>query len=535
MEDLRMNRLFEHVEKMDKSLVSMLQSYKNFSERKKPTICVLCSDNRLKAEVDKTFSIRDDLCIDIIVTSDEIIDKQKALLCDALVVCTRAKNIAPKGLYDLMKSISSLDKHVFVVLAGWESVERSEKMAQLRAERVSVEFNFARIMEVTNVFSTPCEGFDTWDGAFDSFALQILKQFEMWHLDQDEKVYNYLLKFVEDFYAKSRTEINKEIAVLNNKEKIAVAKQDYYQVRFSNLTICVQDVVDSVRSSIEDISYYDIVDDIKKETLTDKYTRSGVEAQKYAKQFLTQEYRKRVDKLKDNNNEKVRIDSESCVMECVNEMSTLADEISKLNYLPSNFVDRLREVCDEKTELRKIVNRYIVSEKILLDNIFDRIPAKVGEYRYEMKYSVEVRDTGKDLLGMTKNVIKDLLSEEKENSSEIRNDIEDKSTKSKRYHNKTKNTDDYNDEEIRKKLEKNIYQEENVTLMFDRFQKDIEQLIYHSRYACGEMAQDCARVLKQDMKKYVDSILKIYFGTIIKEIESMQIEMDKILDEYYLE
>lgn len=544
MEHLRMNRLFEHIDKMDKRLVSMLESYKKYSEQKTPTICVLCSDNKLRSEVDKVFTIREDLCIDVVVTSEEVKDddKYKAMLCDALVVCTRAKNIAPKGLYDLMKYISCLDKQVFVVLAGWESIERSEKMAKSRVERVLVEFEFARIMDVTNVFSTPCEGFVTWDNAFDSLALHFSEKFEMLHLGQDEKIYNYLLKYLEDFYINARTEINKEIAILNNAERIAMAKQDYYGVRFSNLAVSVQEVVDSVRSSIEDVSYYDIVDDGKNETLTEIYSRSGVEAQKYAKEFLTQEYKKRVNILKDNSNEKVRIDNESCVAECINEMSTLLDELSKLIYLPSDLVDSLRTACDEKTELEKIVNRYESSAKTLIDNILDRIPAKVSEYRYEMKYSVEVRDTGKELWGMAKNAVKDLLSDVKKASSESgnankevseKNDSESNKTKSE--DDKTKSTDDPTSEEIREKIEKGINEEDDESLMLDRFQSDIEQLIYYSRNACGEMAQDCAKIIKQDMEKFADSILKIYFGAIIKEIESMQNEMSKILEEYYLE
>lgn len=72
-------------------------------------------------------------------------------------------------------------------------------------------------------------------------------------------------------------------------------------------------------------------------------------------------------------------------------------------------------------------------------------------------------------------------------------------------------------------------------MMLDRFQSDIEQLIFYSRHACGEMAQNCAKIIKQDMENFADSILKIYFGSIIKEIEGMQTEMSKILEEYYLE
>lgn len=544
MEDLRMNILFEHVDKMDKGLVAMLDNYKNYSEQKKPSICVLCSDNKLRAEVDKAFTIREDLCVDVVVTSEEIKDaeKYKAMLCDALVVCTRAKNIAPKGLYDLMKHISQLDKQIYIVLAGWESIERSEKMAKSRSERVSIEFEFARTMDVTNVFNMPCDGFTTWENAFDSLALHFSGKFEMLHLNQDEKIYNYLLKYIEDFYTNARTEINKEIAVLNNAERVAMAKQDYYGVRFSNLAVSVQEVVDSVRGSIEDISYYDIVDDDKNETLTDIYSRSGVEAQKYAKDFLIQEYKERVKTLKDNSNEKVRIDNESCVAECINEMDTLLCEISKLKYLPENLVEYLRVVCGDRTELEKIVNRYESSAKTLIDNIIDRIPAKVGEYRYEMKYSVEVRDTGKDLLGMAKNAIRDFLSDGKNGSEDSGKEHKESSEKDGSKSDKIKNDDNKDNsveeptsEEIREKIKKGIAEEDDESLMLDRFQSDIEQLIFYSRNACGEMAQDCAKIIKQDMEKFADSILKIYFGSIIKEIEGMQTEMSKILEEYYLE
>lgn len=536
MEDLRMNTLFEHVDKMDKGLKAMLDNYKNYSEQKKPSICVLCSDNKLRAEVDKVFTIREDLCIDVVVTSEEINDaeKYKAMLCDALVVCTRAKNIAPKGLYDLVKHISQLDKQIYVVLAGWESIERSEKMAKSRAERVSIEYEFARIMDVKNVFSMPCDGFATWETAFDSLAIHFLGKFEILHLIQNEKIYNYLLKYIEDFYTNARTEINKEIVILNNAERVAMAKQDYYVIRFSNLVVSVQEVVDSVRGSIEDISYYDIVDDDNNETLADIYSRSGVEAQKYAKDFLIHDYKERVKTLKDNSNEKVRIDNESCVSECINEMDALLCEISKLKYLPENLVESLRVVCDDRTELEKIVNRYESSAKTLIDNIIDRIPAKVGEYRYEMKYSVEARDKGKDLLGIAKNTLRDFLSDGK-NESEDSGKDDSKSYKTKNNDNKVNSTEESTSEEIGEKIKNGIAKEDDESLMLARFQSDIEQLIFYSQNACGEMAQDCVKNIKQDMEKFAGSILKIYFGSIIKEIENMQTEMNKILEEYYLE
>lgn len=515
MDDLRMNRLFEHIDKMDKDLVSMLENYKNYSEQKMSTVCVLCSDNKLRAEVDKVFTIRENILVNVIVTSEDIAtdDKYKAMLCDAVVVCTRAKNIAPKGLYDMVKHISQLDKQVFVILAGWESIERNEKMAKSRAERVSVEFDSARIMDVTNVFNMSCEGFKNWEDAFNSLGLYFCEKYEALHLEQDEKIYNYLMRYIDDFYTNARTKINRESAILNNAEKIAMAKQDYYVVRFSNIAVSVQDVVDTIRNSLEDVSYYDIVDDDKNESLTDKYSRNGSEAQKYAKFFLTNEYKKRVDKLKNNSNEKVKTDNETCVAECVNEMNALADDLLKLTYIPGGMVDKFRTICNETEELEKIVKRYELSSKILLENVTDRIPAKVGEYRYEMKYSVEVRDKGKEFWGITKSAIKDLLSEERESEP----------------------TDDSTDEKRIDLIEENIGNEDDDAMMLDKFQNDVEQLIFYSRNACGEMAQDCAKNIKQDMEKFANSILKIYFGNIIKEIESMQNEMSKILEEYYLE
>lgn len=527
MEELRMNTLLAHQDRMDESLKAMLHNYMNYAKKRKPTICVLCSDSKLRTEVDRVFTVRKDIYVDVIVTSEEINEKDKfeAMLCDALVVCTRAKNIAPKGLYDLVKYIAQLDKQIYVILAGWESIERNISMAKSRDERVFIEFDFARVMDVINVFDLPCDGFVTWNNSFDELALYFIEKYDVLHQIQDEKIYTYMLKYVEDFYVDARTEINKEIATLNNAERIAMAKQDYYGVRFSNLAVSIQEVVDSVRTSIEDISYYDIVNEEKNETLTDIYSRSGVDAQQYAKAFLINEYKKRISSLNCYSDEKVRVDNESCVSECINEMNTLVYDISKLVYLPEKLLNNFKKACDERRELEKIVNRYESSTKRLIDNIVDRIPAKVGEYRFEMKYSVEVRDNGKDLLGMTKNVLKDFLSIEKKDSG---NSGEDDSYIKKSYRN------EHSSEVINNRIQKDIGEEED-TLMLDRFQSDIEQLIYYSRNACGEMAQDRSKIIKEDMEKFADSILKIYFGSVIKEIEEMQSEMSNILKEYYLE
>ncbi len=539
MEDLRMNRLFNHIDKMDKDLVSMLENYKNYSQKKTPTICVLCSDNKLRAEVDKAFTPKSDLCIAVVVTSEEVNEEEKniAILCDAIVICTRAKNIAPKGLYDLVKYISRFDKQLFCILAGWESIERSTKMADTRAERVLAEFPFSRIVSVTNVFSESCDGFTTWDNAFDSLTSYFCEKFELLHRGQDEKIYNYILEYVEDFYTNVRTKINKEIAGLNKAERTAMTKQDYYVVRFSNLAVNVQEVVDSVRTSIEDVSYYDIVDDETNENLTDIYSRSGVEAQKFAKAFLIKEYSKRIAKLKDHSNEKFRMNIENCLEECVNEMDALLGEISKLKFLPQSLVKSLKMACEEKKDLEKILDRYESSATTLIDAILNRVPAKVGEYRYEMGYSIEVIDTGKDLLGIAKNTIKDLMAENEKDDDKQRKEVFYKAVLNNAgiKIEKTKTTDGSIDEMSRERIEKVNDDENDESLMLDRFQSDIEQLIFFSRNACGEMAQDSARIIKQDLEEFAEGVLKLYFGAIIKEIECMQTEMSKICEEYYLE
>lgn len=244
-----MDVLYKQARNMDSSLIDILDNYKNFSESTQPVVTVLCTDNKLRQDMDMLFSSRSDVIAKVYGTYDEQAKENEynTLLSDVVVVCTKAKTISPKGLYDAVQAINKVNKPIYVLLAGWESLPKTPEMLKQRAERVNTEFMFARIIDVTNVFSKPANGMELYEDAVQSLCLHFNQNRERMHADQDEALYKYVKAYVADYYTRARTEINDEISKLNDCEGKVVAKQNYYKTKFTFLEVRFQEIVDKIK------------------------------------------------------------------------------------------------------------------------------------------------------------------------------------------------------------------------------------------------------------------------------------------------
>ena len=69
MDKSRINLLCKHIDIMDIKLISMIESFKNYSEKTIPCVSVLCTENELRSEVDRLFTVREDMIVNSFVIS----------------------------------------------------------------------------------------------------------------------------------------------------------------------------------------------------------------------------------------------------------------------------------------------------------------------------------------------------------------------------------------------------------------------------------------------------------------------------------
>ncbi len=518
MEENKKNSLRKHYDSMGLELTSLIDKYCQFVDEPVPRISIVCTDMNVRYEASKALTERDDVFFQTYLASEEINieDQNSIIFCDAIIVCTRAKNIAPKGLYDLLKQIEKYDKPIYVVLAGWSNLPRSKTMADDRRNKAFKEFEFVRIVEIYNVFSEAIEGYFLWDDISNKIMSNILVNFKSFREHQSEYIFRYLKQNVRDFYDHSRLEIYDILKSLNKDEEKAVAKQDYYNIVFKNLSVSIQDIENSVGQISSDISFYDISND-NGEKLTEIYSRSGMEAQKTAKDYLKNELVHRAKKIQGNYDDKIKIDVLNCVNDCVNEMSNYANEISKRKYISEELSSKLLSYCQDEDKLQILVERYSDSHLDLIEDFCEKIPSVIDRYVFEMNLINQTRDDGKKILEFVNKQVISFFTDENNGDDEGEYSIEE----------------DNKEKELEETILRNASIDELLTV--DHFQADIEHLLMYSNFACEELAHKCSENIKKDIVSFTERTLNLYFSEIIQCIESIQIELRKTIDDYYLE
>lgn len=497
MDSQRMDLLYAKAENMGDTLLDMLDQYRTYTEISKPAVAVLCSENSLRLEMEKLFSVREDISADIYGTYDGSTSNSiyNIMLSDVAVVCTRAKNIAPKGMYDVLKQINFLGKPLFVLLSGWENLARNPEMARNRAARVDIEFNFARIVSVSNIFREELEGYTLPEAAVDALCTQFVLKREEYRRAQEEALYGYAKDKVEHFYEESKMNIQGEITAVNNKIASIITKQESYVIKYANLTVAVQDIVDGIIRSVKQINFYDISS--PDESLKEIFERGRAEAQTFAKKFVTQSMINDVRKFADKQSENgVRISAQAVSDECLAEMQQICAAVSTLSHIRPEMLCSLKEAVADVSEIDRIVDRYDRLADGIVESVQKSLPGRIRSYEYDNGIGIKIKDVGADIL------------------KRLQSDADDWDT----------NGDTFPQEDET--------EEEEESRRFAEFQADTVRMIDYARDVLDDLANDYAAAVKDDIKKNTGELLKSYFGRITTVLETMDSELENTMNSY---
>ncbi len=543
MDGQRMHILYEHADAMGSVLLGMLDQFKRFSEQTVPTAAVLCTDKQLRTEADRLFTVRGDMTVRTFVTETGISEEDiyGAMLSDAVIVCTRAKTLAPESLYELMQKLSDIGKQTFVIVAGWNGLIRTKEMAHQRIEKVRKAFDFARIVEIVNVYESPQEGFVRFEEAADRIADSISARWRQLHMEQEENLYGYVKKQVRAFYQRSRIKIRETLERINSAETVVMYKEASYLVSFGNLAVNLQDVAEEVGEAAKGISYGMFCEEETGDFIEDIFNRSGVQAQKFAKKYLLEELQKRLDRCRKRSDEKIQLAIRGRISECMREMQGICERMYGLPFLPRESLDRLCAACQNKDPLQQIAERYDAIPEKLIDDVAERIPAKVREYAYELTIPVKVRDSAKEVLEKLRRKYLDEEESDETGTKEHTDGTEEGQPEQTGEESAEAKTPESALEQVgeeaqnRKETSGEDEGMNEASRMLEAFREDIKGLIAYSQTACVSIAWKCADSIRKDIEEFTKRELKCYFGGIISEMEAMEAAMNDLLSAYSLE
>lgn len=502
MDDIRLDMLSKHINEMDSGLVDMIERFTGFVKNKKPRIAVICSDNRLRIEMERIFTVRTD--IDAIVCSANSKENNiyDLMLSDAAIAVTNALQIAPKGIYDTLNRLSEVSKEVYVLLGGWGSLPKTPEMIASKSERVPEEFPFAKIVTVNSYYNKKLDGFLFEQEAADKYVNHILTSFERQHSAQNEALYSWLKKSIASFYTDCNKQIDKETLMAVNASRKLLAKQGRFELELTHSAVSMQNLVELASKRMSCITVAELEEDCGD---LESMARGDVHsAQNSAKGALAQLLLKAMDSCLGNTENPVRIKSQATVNDCINEIEIINAEIQNAAYISEELKENFSKEIGNTTDLDKIVSKYDEIAQLTLKRARERIPAVVRSYRYTLKPSIikKTYSAGSDLLKS----LTDSVNTYEENSAVYINA-----------------EDDLNEESDYAQLE------------LDCFFTDTENMIAESISGASDVIYECGREVTAEINEYSSQMIKGYFGRLASILEHIEKYLETLHDSYILE
>lgn len=502
MDDIRLDIITKHIKEMDSGLVDMIERFLSYTKNEKPRIAVICSDNRLRIEMEQIFTVRTD--IDAVVCSADFDDDNiyDIMLTDAAVAVTNALQIAPKGLYDTLKRISEVSKEIYVLLGGWGSLPKTPEILASKSQKVPDEFPFAKVVSVNSFYDKKLEGFFIVQEVVDKCAGHILSSFERQHSAQNEVLYARLKKSIANFYDDCNKQIDKETLMAMDFSRRLASKQGRFELEFTHAAVSMQNLVERVSKRMGSITITEVEDACGD---LDGMARGDIHsAQRSAKRALAQLLLKALDSCLGDADSPVRIKARATADDCISEMEIINAEVQNATYVSVELKENFSKEVGNTDDLDKIVNKYDEIARLTLGRARERIPAVVKSYRYTLKPDIITKtgDVGIDLLKK----LKDRTDAKEEKLSVDYN-----------------NSEDFDEKEKRAQAEVNC------------FFTDTENMINVSVAGVSEVIYECGREVAAEINEYSAQMIKGYFSRITAILEHIGKYLEALHDSYILE
>lgn len=387
MDSIRFEKLMNGEQYMSADLLGEIEQLRHFDEQYNATVCVLCSDKRLKSKMDKLFPIYADIDLKICGTYDDNIDEAivAARYSDAIIVNTQALKLAPIGLYEVIKTISNLGKACYFILSGWESLPKDTELAKNKLHQVDEEFSFARIIASANALSKQLDGFRPAEDIFEEYIQSISTSFQQLHREQTEALFSEVMRSAREFRETLRNDVAAEVSFVHKLQEIILQKEQKYVVTFSHASVRVTEIVETVERSVSYISGKDVIAKIKSDydNPTEEFADNPDNLEKKAKELASDMITAELRKLRDKSSALLDSQNTSKITECVDDIRSVAERLNSLHYASEcaqNEISDLFTCVNSTDKFSSTGASYSEDITAAIDRIIDILPKRIDTY-----------------------------------------------------------------------------------------------------------------------------------------------------------
>lgn len=530
MDQERMEKLFRGQEYMEAELLTKLQSFNRFTENTVPVITILCTENRLRMNMDKLAANVGQAEIHVYGTSDGIEEAlEKAMYSDAVFVNTLALKIAPEGLYKILKELSELEKEVYFILSGWESLPKTSELCKKKMLQVDIEFPFSKILMCRNVFIKPLEGFFPIEDVIAEYTERCVNSFSKAHIVQEEALYKKLRNDVNCFRENLCVEIQREQGIIMQIQQIMLAKQKRYEIIFPHATVGINDALERFERSLTAINIDDVLFHIEKENncpARETFASDSSQVQRSAKYYVSQFMTESMDRYLEKGTSTLDTQNGKKVSDAVNDLLSVSAKLKECRFIDKYEVEELTAAIERSGKLVSQADSYSQSLAFIFDKVRNSIEAKIMAFQFN------------DNLGFN---LANIISKISSTNGQAKDNNEDQLS--------LDTTDEEQDSETNQE-EKGIMNRTIATIKhggreviewsdeckedseWTQFCAELERLISFAKNTMTSLLGSSSKLTNEEIEVQCRNTVQEYFGFIIKQLDVISHSLAAMLDSF---
>lgn len=524
MLESRLDLLTVHKEKMDSKLIEKIDRFRTFTQMELPQIAVLCSEKVLFNEMQQLFTTFGGADITVYSTFNEEDNIFDIMLSDAIVVVTSALKTAPIGLSSVLEKVAPISKEIYVMLGCWESMPKDPKLANKKSASVPDIFPHSKVCAVRNYFKHPADGFVLPEKAAQDMFDFICNDFSRLRSEQEEKIYQWLKKYVVEYHAFQRSKIYNELTGISNSQRIMTAKQDEYRIRISHLAVSIQSLLDSIENKLSQIRIseieFDKDDDIN--SLRSLVSEDKSQAEAIVKKRLVDRIVSTLKNIESYEDTSVLNKGKALSADCINDLMNMCSKIQKMEFVPSQLVEELNEHIENCSFIEDIATQYASLVEKVIESLTEKVKPIVFSYRFTQKPNAvsTALQTGKKIFF--------------DGDEEVRvTDTAKKYSEVKSNTKKIAKDPDEDEEELYEKIDslvRSVNSSDNYDeLVYQAFMDDMKLMLNTSVAQCSLLVGDIAADIKRKIDSDAYDKVRTAFADIFKILTSIytQLEIEK--------
>lgn len=528
MDTIRIERLNTNREFLSNDINRLLDKFDEFFFSKHLKVSLLCSEgkiaNTLTEFLKETHEKVDLNIVNMSNPNENFVEDIK--FSDAVIIYTTALKMAPKLMYDTLKSIERLGKNYYLILGGWNMIAKDKENVENKIKLVIKEYDFIDPLMILPVFKNDPVGlFMSFDEALDKILSHMIKNQDYYHKGQIET----LMKMIEELSKKEfrlvKGEVQRDYTRLAEIQEYVQLKLQGYKVIFKNVNVDLHMMSDDINLDLNGM----INVDLSKYFSDDDSQLTKVKLMKIEND-LKNDIREKIDKFFEHFNKsdqkeilKIQMDVEKCI----SDMEHVVRELVLCKFVEQKSVEDLSKIISNDDNLQRITNLQEIELKRAIEKIIYKVSNEINNIKLDIDY-LSMMNRIKKYATDGKSLIRRLLV-----SKSIEGDVENRK----------------NDMSINERLSDGeavtqVEGEKNDVLSQKEFISQIEDISVDRLYEMIEsrmieLKDNLSVIISNELSRCEKSIkeknqyyVQLYFEDIVRALETIQNDMKKKIKEF---